>query len=143
MKLANTRSFEAINVGDALPTIKRTFTASDLMAYGAATWDWHRLHYDADYVAARGLEKPVIDGQMFGAIFAHVIGVWIGPRGYIEKLSVSYRSMAFAEDSLSIEGLVSDTARRPNVGLITIEQTIKNGDQVVSTAHSVARVPLG
>ncbi len=142
MKLADTRSFEAINVGDALPTIKKTFNASDLMAYGAATWDWHRLHYDADYVAARGLEKPVIDGQMFGAIFAREIGAWIGPRGFIEKLSVSYRSMAFAGDLLLLEGSVSDTVRRSDVGVVTIEQTLKNADRLVSTAHGVVRVPL-
>lgn len=142
MKLAQTRSLAATNVGDALPTLKKTFTASDLMAYGAATWDWHRLHYDVDYVAARGLEKPVIDGQMYGAIFAQALGAWIGPRGFIEKLSVGYRSMAFAGDTLLLEGSVSDTARRTNAGLITIEQTLKNAERLVSTAHSVVRIPL-
>ena len=142
MKLAKTRTLEAINVGDALPSITKTFTASDLMAYGAATWDWHRLHYDWEYVAARGLDKPVIDGQMFGAIFAQVIGEWIGPSGFIQKLSVNYRSMAFAGDTLLLEGSVSDTARQSNAGLITIEQALKIGERLVSTAQSTVRVPL-
>lgn len=142
MTLAQTRSLETTNVGDALPAIKKTFTASDLMTYGAATWDWHRLHYDADYVAARGLEKPVIDGQMFGAIFAQALGAWIGPRGFIEKLSMSYRSMAFAGDTLVLEGSVSDVAHQSNAGLITIEQTLKNAERLVSMAHSVLRIPL-
>ena len=112
MKLAQTRTLEATHVGDTLPGIKKTFTAADLVAYGAATWDWHRLHHDVDYAVARGLEKPVIDGQMFGAMFAQAIGDWVGPRGVIEKLSVSYRAMAFAGDTLLLEGAVSDAARK-------------------------------
>ena len=142
MKLAQTRTLEATHVGDTLPGIKKTFTAADLVAYGAATWDWHRLHHDADYAVARGLAQPVIDGQMFGAMFAQAIEDWVGPRGVIEKLSVSYLSVAFAGDTLLLEGSVSDTARQASVGLITIEETLKNGERLVSTAHSVVRIPL-
>ena len=142
MTLAKTRTLDETQVGDTLPAIKKTFTAADLVAYGAATWDWHRLHHDADYAAARGLEKPVIDGQMFGGMFAQAIGDWVGPRGVIEKLSVSYLSMAFAGDTLALEGAVSDTARQSSIGLITIEQTLKNREKLVSTARSVVRIPV-
>ncbi len=31
-------------------------TTADLVAYGGATWDWNRLHFDLDY--ARSLTCP-------------------------------------------------------------------------------------
>ncbi|MFP6681362.1 MAG: MaoC/PaaZ C-terminal domain-containing protein [Gammaproteobacteria bacterium] len=142
MKLAQTRTLEATNVGDTLPRTKKTFTAADLVAYGSATWDWHRLHHDTNYAVARGFAQPVIDGQMYGAMFAQAIEDWVGPRGVIEKLSVSYLSVAFAGDALLLESSVSDTAREAGVGLITIEQTLTNGERLVSTAYSVVRIPL-
>ena len=50
---STTRSFRDISVGDELPPLKKQITAARMMAYGAATWDFIRIHYDADYV--RGL----------------------------------------------------------------------------------------
>ena len=47
--IKTTRTVEGVKVGEALPLLQKTFTTADLVAYGAATWDWHRLHYDADY----------------------------------------------------------------------------------------------
>ena len=53
--IASTRTAATVKVGDALPAFERSFTAVDLMAYGAATWDWHRLHYDLDFARVHSL----------------------------------------------------------------------------------------
>ena len=65
--------------GDLLPPFEKTFTTVDLFAYGAATWDWHRMHYDAELARSKGFAAPVIDGQMYGAVFAQVAMRWAGP----------------------------------------------------------------
>lgn len=57
-------------VGQRLPDLVRTLDLADLVAYGAATWDWHRLHYDPEMAAAAGFDRPVVDGQMLGALLA-------------------------------------------------------------------------
>ncbi|MDG2114695.1 MAG: MaoC/PaaZ C-terminal domain-containing protein, partial [Actinomycetota bacterium] len=59
-----------MKVGDRLPDLVRTITLTDMVAYGASTWDYHRLHYDHDFATRAGMERPVVDGQMFGALFA-------------------------------------------------------------------------
>ena len=41
-----------------------------MMAYGAATWDFIRVHYDADYVRELEFEGPFVDGQMLGGFRA-------------------------------------------------------------------------
>ena len=43
-----------VMVGESVPELTRELGAAVLMAYGAATWDWHRLHYDQRYVEAHG-----------------------------------------------------------------------------------------
>ena len=60
----------ALAVGAPIPPLERALTQVRLVAYGAATWDWHRLHYEAQYAAARNIAGPIVDGQMFGALLA-------------------------------------------------------------------------
>ena len=42
-------------VGDVVPPLERPIDLTDMVAYAGATWDWHKLHYDAEYAAAKKL----------------------------------------------------------------------------------------
>ena len=97
-----------MKAGDALPVLEKTFTTVDLFAYGAATWDWHRMHYDVELARSKGFPAPVIDGQMYGAVFASVAMKWAGPRAFMRKMSLKMKSMAFAGDTLRAEGSVTE-----------------------------------
>lgn len=118
--------------GDALPPLEKTFTAVDLFAYGAATWDWHRMHYDAELARSKGFRAPVIDGQMYGAIFARVAMRWAGPRAFMTKMSLRMKSMAFAGDTLRAEGTVSSVGR----GTVVVEQRLTRGERVIAECTS-------
>lgn len=123
--------------GDKLPSFEKTFTAVDLFAYGAATWDWHRMHYDAELVRAKGFSAPVIDGQMYGAVFARTALEWAGPRGFITKLSFKMKSMAFAGDTLRAEGEVSSIAQ----GVAILAQRLTKDGKTVAEAVTHVRLP--
>lgn len=122
---------------DKLPVLKKTFTAVDLFAYGAATWDWHRMHYDAELARSKGFASPVIDGQMYGALFARAALEWAGPRGFIAKLSFKMKSMAFAGDTLVATGQVSELTGKT---AILAQQLTKDG-KVVAEAMTEVRLP--
>jgi acyl dehydratase len=121
-----------MKVGDALPPLEKTFTTVDLFAYGAATWDWHRMHYDAEYARAKGFPGPVIDGQMYGAVFASVAMKWAGPRAFMRKMSLKMKSMAFAGDTLRAEGTVTEVSGDG----VVIQQRLLNGERVVAECTS-------
>ena len=123
--------------GDKLQPLEKTFTSVDLMAYGAATWDWHRMHYDAELARSRGLQAPIIDGQMYGAVFARTALAWAGPRGFITRLSLKMRSMAFAGDTLVATGTVSEVSGRT---AILSQQLTKDG-KLVAEATTHVRLP--
>lgn len=114
--------------GDPLPPFEKTFTAVDLFAYGAATWDWHRMHYDAELARSKGFAAPVIDGQMYGAVFARVAMRWAGPRAFITKMSLRMKSMAFAGDTLRAEGSVTSVGE----ATVVLEQRLTRGDRVIA-----------
>lgn len=93
----------ALNAGDGLPVLERRITLTDMVAYAGATWDWHRLHYDPAFIASRGLERPVVDGQMLGALMAEALQDALGPRAFIATLGLRYKAMVFADDTVRIE----------------------------------------
>lgn len=139
--IAPTLHSDALNVGDAVPAQERTFTTVDLVAYGAATWDWHRLHYDIEYARSVKLPNVIIDGQAYGALFAKALLDWLGPQAFIRKLSLKYRSMAFAGDPLRTEGEITAIRVAGDAGIVTIAQRIKTGDRVVAEATAEVRLP--
>jgi acyl dehydratase len=95
-------------VGAELPELNRTITLTDMIAYAGATWDWHRLHYDAAFCQERGLPAPVVDGQLFGALFVKALQDWLGPVCFVEELSFTYRNLMFAGETISIGGTVRE-----------------------------------
>lgn len=61
---------EGVRLGVELPGLRKPITLVQMVAYIAATWDFHRYHYDPDFARAMGLPEPIADGQMFGAFLA-------------------------------------------------------------------------
>jgi acyl dehydratase len=135
--IKNTMKADRVRVGDRLPTLQKSFTSVDLVAYGAATWDWHRLHYDLDYARAKKLPGVIVDGQAFGALLARAALDWAGPRAFLAKMSLRMKSMAFAGDTLRAESSVDQV--RQNV--VVLSQKLMNQDRVAAEAITEVRLP--
>lgn len=132
-----TKKASDVKAGEKLPILEKSFTSVDLVAYGAATWDWHRLHYDLDYARAKKLPGVIVDGQAFGALLARAALDWAGPRAFLAKMSLRMKSMAFAGDTLRAEGEVSAIQQ----GRITLVQKLMNADRVAAEATTEIRLP--
>jgi acyl dehydratase len=132
-----------IVAGDTLPEFAKTFTEVDLMAYGAATWDWHRNHYDQRFARELAFKDSFVDGQNFGAIFAQQIMRWAGPRAFIAKMSLKFRAMVHARESVTGEGRVSALRVEAGYRVATIEQRLMKGGELAASATSEVRLPIG
>ena len=126
-----------MKAGDKLAPLEKTFSSLDLFGYGAATWDWHRMHWDAELVRAKGFSAAVIDGQMYGGVFARAALEWAGPRGFISRLSLKMKSMAFAGDTLVAAGTVTEI----NGGTAVLAQQLTRDGKVVAEAVTHVRLP--
>lgn len=109
--------------------------------YAGATWDWHRLHYDTEYVTERKLPAPLVDGQMLGALFAEQVRRHFGPRGRIVEMKLRFRSMVHAGERVEITGEVLAVEDEADGYLVACRQTARVGSRTCSTCVSAVRVP--
>ena len=96
--------------GDAIPPLERRITLTSMVAYAGATWDWHRLHYDPEFVAANKLPAPVVDGQVFGALLVEMLQDWLGPECFVHTLEFTFRNLVFAGETVRCSGTVTEVA---------------------------------
>ena len=138
---AATLTAAQVRPGATLPGWQKTFSAVDLVVYGAATWDWHRLHFDAGYARSLGLPAPVVDGQQFGGLFAAQAIRWAGPRAFLAAMDLRMKSMAFVGDTVRGEGTVREIVPGDGHDAVVLAQRLLNGERVVAEATTTLRLP--
>jgi acyl dehydratase len=120
----------ALEIGTSIPPLERALTQVRLVAYGGATWDWHRLHYEPEYAATRNIAGPIVDGQMFGALLAEALLDWLGPRAFMRRMSFRLRAMVFAGETVRCEGEVTSIAAEPDRDLVQVAQRVRVGERI-------------
>ena len=138
------RDFGGIHVGDELMPIVKEIGMARMMAYGAATWDFVRLHYDADYVREMGFDAPFVDGQMIGGFLTQLVQDWAGPDAFLRKLSFRNRVMVYPGDSLTCRGVVIDISTTEEGGMVECNLWVDNqrNEKVVAPSVALIRFPL-
>ena len=138
------RNFTDIQVGDEITPLVKKISMARMMAYGAATWDFIRLHYDADYARELGFEAPFVDGQMMGGFLTQHVQDWAGVGAFLRKLAFRNRVMAYPGDSLTCRGVVTDVCTTDEGGMVECDLWIENqrDEKVVDAANALIRFPL-
>jgi acyl dehydratase len=121
---------DAIEIGMPIPPLERVLTQVRMAAYGGATWDWHRLHYEPKYAAARNIAGPIVDGQMFGALLAEALLDWLGPHAFIRRMSFRLRAMVFAEETVRCEGEVTSIVAERDCTVVRVAQRVRVGERI-------------
>ena len=137
------RYFEDVKVGEELPVVQKNINLARMMAYGAATWDFIRIHYDADYVRDQGFKGPFVDGQMLGGFLAQQVQDWAGAGAFLRKLGFRNRVMVYPGDIITCHGVVTATHVDGGEALVDCDLWMENqnGDRVVQPANAVVRLP--
>ena len=123
---AEFRYFEDVQVGENLTPLVKEISMARMMAYGAATWDFIRLHYDADYARDLGFEGPFVDGQMLGGFLTQHVQDWAGPGAFLRKLAFRNRVMAYPGDSLTFRGVVTRVSINDEGGMVECDLWVEN-----------------
>ncbi len=139
---SRTRWFEDVTVGEALPPLEIDVTLTSLVMYAAATWDFHRYHYDAAFVARLGMPAPFMDGQMVGALLARQLMQWGGVDAFVRKLSYRLRDTVYAGERIVLRGTVSDknVEQGRALALCTLSVTKSDGTQIVRNATAAVEL---
>ena len=130
--------------GEQITPLERTIELADMIAYAGATWDWHRLHYDRDFLASNGLPAPVVDGQVFGALLVAALQDYFGPDAAVRRLSFRFKNLVFAGETVRVHGEVtgvSVTGTATEVAL-TLGVDVMGADARPATSATSATVLL-
>jgi len=130
---------DQLSVGSQMPTLARTIDITNMIAYAGATWDWHRLHYDTEFLASKKIKAPIVDGQALGAILAEAVQDWLGPDSFITRLHFRFSSMVFAGETVTCHGAVTHVEGN----IVTLELSMTAGDDnhlVLSPAGAEVRI---
>ena len=127
--------------GEQLPGFDRVLDQARLVMYAGATWDWHRLHYDIEYVRENKLAAPLVDGQMLGALFAEQVHRHFGPRSRIESMKLRFRSMVYVGERVEIVGVVVAVEGSGDDRKVICQQSATVGSRTATTCVTSVRVP--
>ncbi len=135
--------FKDIKAGDRLPSIEIDMTLTALVMYAGATWDFHRYHYDFDYVTERGMRAPFMDGQLVGALLCRQLMQWGGPDAFVRRLNYRLRNMVFAGERFMLSGKVVETRNESGIPLALCRLDIvkQDGVYVVQDADAAIELP--
>ncbi|MBM4406090.1 MAG: hypothetical protein FJ039_07920 [Chloroflexi bacterium] len=136
-----TRYYEDVSEGEQLPVLTRTMSVARMMIYGAATWDFIRLHYDEGFAKSKGFPGPFVDGQMTGGHLAQLVQDWAGPSAFLRKLSFRNRAMLFPGDIITLQGTVTRKWIENGEHLVECSLWVDNqkGEKVIQPGSAVVR----
>lgn len=112
----------------------RTLDSAALVAYAGATWDWYRTHHDAEAAAAAGLPRPIVDGQLLGALLAEHAQDLLGPRARIRAMRFRFAAPVFSGETVRVTADDPVTETRDDVTSVAVPQRVLVGDRVVVAA---------
>ena len=103
-------SFHSIQAGAEIPALLKHPTTRQLVMWAGASGDYNPIHYDKDFAQGRGLPGVIVHGQLVLAFLGQMVTDWLGGRGCLKKLSVSYKGMNLPGDAITCRGAGASVA---------------------------------
>lgn len=98
---------DQVSVGDELPPLEVTVTATTVVLGALASRDWRPMHHDRDFAINRnGLKDIFINTPNNAAWFERYITDWTGPRGRLGRMKFKMNSSVFPGDDMVMSGTV-------------------------------------
>ncbi|MGZ4613500.1 MAG: MaoC/PaaZ C-terminal domain-containing protein [Kineosporiaceae bacterium] len=138
-------TFDAVAVGDTLPT--RTFPINrlSLVRYAGASGDFNVIHWNQRIAHSVGLPDVIAHGMLTMATAARLVTDWAGDPGAVVEYGVRFTKPVVVPDDdrgaeLAVAGVVSgkDDENRT----VTVDLTATSaGEKVLGRAQAVVRLP--
>jgi len=130
--------FEDVEVGMSIPTIEKgPMSTAHLMRWSAAMENWHKIHYDKPFAIEHDkLPGLLINGSLKQQFMMQVLKDWVGPGGWVWKVSFQFRAMNVVGETMRVWGKVTDVRRTADFGLVDLELGILNDHDKESTPGS-------
>jgi acyl dehydratase len=138
-------SYDAVEVGQQLPTRSFPITRADLVRYAGASGDFNPIHWNAAFAASVGLPDVIAHGMFTMAIAVRAVTDWVGDPGAVVDYGVRFtRPVVVPDDgtgaTLQVEGVVLSKLD-PSGRLVQVELTARSaGEKVLGMARATVRL---
>ena len=136
--------FEDVTVGDAIPPREHgPLTIVDTVRWAGLQENWQHLHYDRDHVREHnGLKTFIASGAYRQALLMRMLTDWIGPRGWLRKISVRHTYSTFEGDMMRFGGrIVEKSMDASDAAVICVLQGANQDDQKILTGRCTLILP--
>ncbi|MHB0869498.1 MAG: hotdog family protein [Chloroflexota bacterium] len=137
--------YEDINIGMEIPSlVKGPLSTIHLMRWSSAMENWHRIHYDHPFaVQHEKLQDVLVSGSWKQQVLVQLMKDWVGPTGWLWKISFQFRAMDLPGSILTAWGRVKDKYVIDGSGYAECEVGLRNQHGQESTPGlAVVAVPL-
>jgi acyl dehydratase len=128
--------FDDVDVGDSIPSREHgPLTIVDTVRWAGLQENWQHLHYDRDHVREHnGLRTFIASGAYRQALLIRLLTDWIGPLGWLKKISLRHTYSTFEGDSMRFGGRVLEKSDQSAEAWIQceLEGTNQNGKQILT-----------
>src|SRR5689334_1264407 len=98
--------------------LRVTPNRTQLFAFGAVTWNRHKIHFDRTHAQAEGHRDVVVQRGLLGNFLARSIETWAGESGRIERLRWKVSRSAFPDEELRCQGMVTNVREEAGARIV-------------------------
>jgi hydroxyacyl-ACP dehydratase HTD2-like protein with hotdog domain len=133
--------FDDVEIGNQVPAGEAVIDPRQLFFFSAATYNGHRIHYDAEWArTVEGYPGIIVHGPLQSAIMARTLTDWAGPRGRLVRIAVSHRASALPGQHLRFEATVTGKREAYGACLVDLEiwETNDAGERLMPGSATVS-----
>jgi len=139
--------FDAVSVGDELPSLVTRLGEVQLFSFSAATFNPHRIHYDRTWATEQEHYRDlVVQGPLQQALMVKVVTDWAGPEGRLTRVAMQSRGTAFVHDELKFTAQVTGKRVQRDLGIVELVLAVSNvtaGGVVIVPGTATLALPRG
>jgi acyl dehydratase len=142
-------TFDAVEVGQALPGRTFTLTRADLVRYAGASGDFNTIHWSDRVAREVGLPGVIAHGMLTMATAVRLITAWVDDPGAVVEYGVRFTKPVPVDDvegaEVEVSGVVAVKDDERRTVRIDLTATIPGADgarlTVLGRARAVVRLP--
>jgi acyl dehydratase len=137
-------TFDAVAVGDTVPSRTFPLTRLDLVRYAGASGDFNVIHWNQRIAQSVGLPDVIAHGMLTMATAARLVTDWAGDPGAVVEYGVRFTKPVVVPDDdrgaeLEVSGVVTDKDEAARTVRVDLTAT-SGGSKVLGRAQAVVRL---
>ena len=145
--------WEAVEVGNEIPTLPKIATTLMLVKWAGASGDFNPHHYDDQSPMAKATGGIIVHGALKRQWLVQLVTDWIGSEGKLSRFSCQYRRLDFPRrmanftdpvegETWLCKGAVTDKYVKDGQHRVDCEIWVENGrGEKTVTGHATVALP--